>query len=507
MKNESGSSLSYWMDTSRVSNFEPLNQNIQSGVCVIGGGIAGLTTAYLLAKSGMKVALVEDGRIASGETQRTTAHITNVIDDRYYELVRLHGERGARLAAEAHTAAINQIETIVREENIDCAFMRLPGYLFFLSDDDKLARKELEACKKSGVTVEESVDSVPRITDGRVLKFPNQAQFHALAYIDGLARAASRHGASIFTNTRATEIQRENDLVEVKTANGFKITCKDVVVATNSPISDLALVHIKQAAYRTFVIAGAVPKDSVPLALYWDNEEPYHYVRIQPESNRDILIVGGEDHKTGQEDDANDRYLKLENWARLRFPMLEEITHRWSGQVLETIDGLAYVGHEPEGKKHQYVITGDSGMGMTHCTLGAMIVRDLILNRENAWADLFNAGRLNLKASGEMLREDLNMAAQYKDHLTPGEVKHIHDVPNGEGRVIRKGLRKFAVYKDNSGNVHSMSANCTHLGCIVHWNTEEKTWDCPCHGSRFDAFGTVINGPAIERLKKEDVDD
>ncbi|HZG00500.1 MAG TPA: FAD-dependent oxidoreductase, partial [Chitinophagales bacterium] len=320
----------------------------------------------------------------------------------------------------------------------------------------------------------------------------------------GLVEAAVRRGVRVYTQTHANEIDREDGLVEVETSAGGKVICNDVVVATNSPVSDLALVHIKQSAYRTFVVAGPVPKGSVPLALYWDNDEPYHYVRLQPEADHDVLIIGGEDHKTGQEDDANERYTRLENWARLRFPMLGEIKYRWSGQVVEPIDGLGYIGHEPEGKKNQYIITGDSGMGMTHATLGATIVRDLILGRENLWANVYRAGRLNLKAGGEMLREDLNMAAQYVDHVTGGDVKSVKDIPVGEGRVIRKGLKKYAVYKDAKGTMHTMSAVCTHLGCIVQWNTEEKTWDCPCHGSRFDAYGTVVNGPAIERLKEED---
>ena len=510
MKNESGSSLSYWMDTAQVPAFEPLKENVRADVCVVGGGIAGLTTAYLLARDGANVVLVEDGRIASGETERTTAHITNVIDDRYYEIERLHGNDGAKEAAAAQTAAIDTIERIIKEENIDCDFLRLPAYLFFNHGQDKEARKELEACNRVGVAAEEAVllETVPRLTDGRVLRFDRQAQFHALRYIRGLVEAAVRRGVRVYTQTHANEIDREDGLVEVETSTGGKVICNDVVVATNSPVSDLALVHIKQSAYRTFVVAGPVPKGSVPLALYWDNDEPYHYVRLQPEADHDVLIIGGEDHKTGQEDDANERYTRLENWARLRFPMLGEIKYRWSGQVVEPIDGLGYIGHEPEGKKNQYIITGDSGMGMTHATLGATIVRDLILGRENPWANVYRAGRLNLKAGGEMLREDLNMAAQYVDHVTGGDVKSVRDVPVGEGRVIRKGLKKYAVYKDAKGTMHTMSAVCTHLGCIVQWNSEEKTWDCPCHGSRFDAYGTVVNGPAIERLKEEgDLDD
>jgi glycine/D-amino acid oxidase-like deaminating enzyme/nitrite reductase/ring-hydroxylating ferredoxin subunit len=508
MNHASGATVSYWMNTASVPSYQPLSSNEQVDVCVIGGGIAGLTTSYLLARAGVRVLLLEDGTIASGETGRTTAHITNVIDDRYYEIERVHGERAARIVVESQTAAIDRIEQIVKEENIDCAFTRVPAFLFFQPDQSKETDKEMDACAKAGLPFDEPDASlnVPRLTNGRVMRFSNQAQFHAMKYMSGLSDAAARRGARICTGAHVTKVNKEKDHVVVETSSGYAVTCKDAVVATNIPITDLVLMHIKQAPYRTYVVAGPVPKGSVPLALYWDNLDPYHYVRLQPEVDRDILIVGGEDHKTGQADDMAERFAKLEEWTRARFPMIQSFDYRWSGQVVETSDGLGYIGHEPEKGKHVYVITGDSGMGMTHGTLGAMIVTDLITGRDNPWADVYGAGRLRLKAAGEIIKEDANMASQYVDYVTPGDVKSVDEIPAGEGRLLRKGLRKLAVFKNADGTVDAMSAVCTHLGCIVQWNGTEKSWDCPCHGSRFDPHGLVLNGPAVQALKKVNLD-
>ena len=187
--------------------------------------------------------------------------------------------------------------------------------------------------------------------------------------------------------------------------------------------------------------------------------------------------------------------------------MLDEIQYRWSGQVIEPVDGLGYVGPEPEGKRNRYIITGDSGMGITHATLGAMLVRDMILGRDNPWEKIYDPGRISLLAVGEMVKEDVNMAVQYADWLKPGDAASVKEIANGDGAVISKGLKKYAVYKEENGKTHVLNATCTHLGCVVQWNSGEKTWDCPCHGSRFDAFGIVINGPAKKNLEKEKEED
>ena len=256
--------------------------------------------------------------------------------------------------------------------------------------------------------------------------------------------------------------------------------------------------HTKQAAYRTFVVAGVVPEGTVAPALYWDTGDPYHYVRLQRRDGEDpLLIVGGEDHKTGQADDAEERFRRLEEWARDRFPV-REFTERWSGQVMEPVDHMGFIGRNP-GDNHVYIATGDSGQGMTHGTIAGLLIRDLVLGVENPWAGLYNPGRKTPRGGALLAfaKENLNLAAQYVDWVRGGDVSTPDEIPAGEGAVLQRGLSKVACYRDQDGAVHERSAVCTHLFCVVQWNSTEKSWDCPCHGSRFDPYGRVVNGPAV----------
>ena len=279
-------------------------------------------------------------------------------------------------------------------------------------------------------------------------------------------------------------------------------------MATNTPVNDWVTMHTKQAPYRTYVIAARLPAGSVEPGLYWDTPDPYHYIRLAyadgtGKDGKDWLIVGGEDHKTGQQDeDPEERLRCLEEWTRERFRMVEGVDYRWSGQVMEPADFMGFMGRNP-GDREVYIITGDSGNGMTHTTIGAMIIADLVMGRENPWEKLYAPSRVNVhpESALEFLKENLNVAGQYRKLVTPGQVSTPDEIPAGEGRVMRDGARKLAVYKDDAGALHVKSAVCTHLYCVVNWNPLEKTWDCPCHGSRFDPFGKVLNGPAIAPLK------
>ena len=235
------------------------------------------------------------------------------------------------------------------------------------------------------------------------------------------------------------------------------------------------------------------------MALYWDTEDPYHYVRLQPMADHDVLIVGGEDHKTGQ-GNPNASFAKLEKWARDRFANISAIEFKWSGQVLEPVDLVAFIGRNP-GDKNVYIATGDSGMGMTHGTIAGVLLTDLILGHRNLWTELYDPSRKTIRAATEFLKENINVAAQYREWITGGDVATTDELPQGEGAVLRSGSKKFAVYSDPNGVLHACSAVCTHLGCLVAWNSLEKSWDCPCHGSRFDAMGRVLNGPAVRDLE------
>jgi glycine/D-amino acid oxidase-like deaminating enzyme/nitrite reductase/ring-hydroxylating ferredoxin subunit len=504
MKRGSGSTASIWMETTEVPARAALAKDITADVCIVGAGIAGLTTAYLLTEEGKAVVVVDDGPIASGETSRTTAHLVNALDDRYFDLEGLHGGKGARLAAESHSAAIDRVESIVRKEKIDCDFERLDGYLFVPpGESTEVLDKEIEAAHRAGLTQVERVARAPLkgFDTGACLRFPRQAQFHPLKYLNAVAQAIEKNGGLIFNRTHADAFEdgESGTLCRVKTSKGPVVSAGSIVVATNTPVNDWVTIHTKQAAFRTYVIGARVLKGSVTKALYWDTPDPYHYVRLQDVGDHEVLIVGGEDHKTGQADDAEERFNRLEAWTRERFPA-EDVEFRWSGQVMEPVDGLAFIGRNP-GNKNIYIVTGDSGNGMTHGTIAGILLTHLIQGRPNDWETLYDPSRISLRAAKDFARENLNVAAQYSDYATGGDVDKVREIAAGTGALIRDGLKKVAVYRDNNGKLHKCSAVCPHLGCIVDWNSTEKTWDCPCHGSRFDPYGKVLNGPANSGLE------
>jgi len=497
-----------WLRDARPPVHSPLQEDLRCDVCVIGAGIAGLTTAYLLQKSGRSSVVIDDRDVGAGQTHRSSAHLSCVIDDRFTEIERVHGENGARLAAQSHRAAIHRIETIVRDEAIDCGFARVDGYLFLAGDTalDELTR-EAEAARRAGLEV--SAVGALQLSAGvsvPALRFPGQAQFQPLRYVTGLAAAFERLGGRTCGGTRAESVLGGTPaMVE---ANGNRIECDSVVVATNSPVNDRTVIHTKQAPYTTYVIALEMASDAVPAALYWDTIDPYHYVRVEPgdpgAGKPSLLIVGGEDHKTGQAEDKEERFRRLADWAGRTFGIQGEPAWRWSGQVMETVDGLGFIGRNPLDRDNVFLITGDSGMGLTHGTLGAMIVSDLINGLDNPWAALYDPSRKPLATLKTFAEENINVALQMRDWLTPGELSSPDQIPRGCGAIIREGLHKQAVYRDEQGALHRRSAACPHLGCAVRWNSVEGIWDCPCHGSRFDPFGKVVTGPSRADLASLD---
>jgi glycine/D-amino acid oxidase-like deaminating enzyme/nitrite reductase/ring-hydroxylating ferredoxin subunit len=503
MKSDSGKSVSVWMDTAQMSPLEPLAHDEEGDVCVIGAGIAGLTTAYHLMKRGLNVIVLDDGLAGGGETCRTTAHLASAIDDRYVEVERLRGEEMTRLAAQSLTAAIDRIEAIVRGEKIDCDFRRLDGYLFCAPKEPaEILEAERDAARRAGLTDVEMIEHSPLgFETGPCLRFPSQGQFHVLNYLNGLITSIRRAGGRIYPNTHAEAGFEGGGAVKLETTAGPAVFAGSVVCCTNAPLAHFKTIDASQAPYRTFAIGCEAPAGSVPEALYWDTEEPYHYVRLQPgESGTDILIVGGEDHKTGQADDGEQRIERLAAWTRERFPMIRSILYRWSGQVMETMDGLGFIGRKSEDEPNIYVATGDSGMGMTNGTIAGMLITDLIMGKENAWAQLYDPHRSRLHGLKTLVQENANAARQYGDWVTGGEVGDVDDIKPGDGAILRRGMHKVAAYRDEAGQLHELSATCPHLKCMVRWNSFEKTWDCPCHGSRFTPLGQVINAPTAHNL-------
>jgi len=503
LKNQVEVTPSIWKSTKKTLTFKPLSEDIDTEVCIIGAGISGLLAGYYLSKEGKKVVIIDDNEVAGGETERTTAHITNVIDDRYFEIANKHGEDAAKLAAESETAAINAIEKIVNEEKIECDFKRVNGYLFFTPDEDAdVLQDEYQACVIAGLEVNILGESPIEAFEGPCLEFPNQAEFHPLKFLNGVCKAIIANGGEIFTMSHAEGIEDGDNGVKITLTNKKVIKAEDCIIATNSPVSDYVAMHTKQSAYLSYVLGFVIPKNYVKEGLYWDDAEPYHYIRKYFDGKDEILIIGGEDHKTGQEDDTEERFQCLETWARKQFKELGKIKYRWSGQVLEPVDYLSFIGKDPANDKHVYIITGDSGMGMTHAAYGGILLKDLICGYENKWAELYDPKRINLKAVPEFLKQGVNVASQFIDYITPGDEDKLKDIKKGDGALMRDGLTKIAVFRDEEGKIHKFSAICPHLKCVVQWNTAEKTWDCPCHGSRFDSLGNVINGPALSNLEK-----
>jgi glycine/D-amino acid oxidase-like deaminating enzyme/nitrite reductase/ring-hydroxylating ferredoxin subunit len=503
---DTAGSVSLWTATSTNPAHPPLDGDAAADICVIGAGIAGVSTAYLLAREGKSVILIDAQQVGAGETGRTTAHLFPP-DEWYGQIERDFGAQAARLVAGGVGHSIALVETIIAREQIDCEFEHLDGYLYSpgAQAEDEI-RHEFEAARKAGAEVER-LERVPGLSfdTGPCLRFAKLAQFHPLKYLQGLCAAIERDGGRIHGHTRALELKKDGASHLVLTERGT-VRANAVVVATNTPFNDRVVMHTKQAGYRTYVIGVRVPKGSVPRILLWDTGDPYYYVRLEtpdPAASHEILVVGGQDHKTGQDKHPEHRYAEIEDWVRARYPMAEAVQYRWSGEVMEPSDGLPYLGRNPLDSSDVFIITGDSGNGMTHCTLGAAIVSDLVMGRDNPYAELYAPSRKPVHALRDFVQEQANTLGQYGDWLKGGEARSVQDIPAGEAAIVNHGMHKIAVYRDEQGGVHAVSAACTHLGCVVNWNSAEKSWDCPCHASRFAIDGSVLHGPAPRPLKQE----
>jgi len=322
-----------------------------------------------------------------------------------------------------------------------------------------------------------------------------------LRYLDALVAALKTTGARLFGAAHVKQVHGGAD-ARVITAAGPTVTAKTVVVATNTPINDRVAIHTKQVPHRTFAIALSLPRGRAPHALLWDTGDPYRYVRGVETTSGDFLIVGGEDHKTGQYDDASERFDRLEAWARSRFSHTGARTLAWSGQVLEPIDSLAFIGRNPLDRDNVFIATGDSGHGLTHGVIAGLLICDLVLGRPNPWETLYDPSRRSLKTIGEFTANAFSMAAGYADWLKGSDIDSVDDLARGHAALLRRGARKIAAYRDEEGELHLCSARCTHLGGVVHWNSIEKSWDCPLHGSRFNPDGQVLSGPATTSLDR-----
>lgn len=500
----SGKHISYWIDSVTAASRKSLDKNLETDVVIVGGGMGGVSVAYCLSQAGKKVVVIEDGFIGSGETGRTTAHLVTAFDDRYYKLEEIFGKEDVKLIAESHRAAIDFVESTVKKENIDCGFERVTGYLFLHpTDKEDSLKREFEATKRAGIDVTE-LDQVPGMLtkSGKCIVFPSQAEFHPMKYLMGLCSSIEAKGGKIFTETHASEINGDG----IRTDKGFTVKAKHVVIATNSPVNSKYTMPLKQDAYRTYVIGALVKKGALPKALWWDTGDqesknivpPYHYVRLHSYNDiYDLVISGGEDHPVGETGDKlTDHFAILKEWTRKNFP-IEKIVYRWSGQVMEPMDSLAFIGRNPLDKSNVYIITGDSGNGMTHCTIAGLLITDLITGKDNPWEKIYKPSRFTLGESGPFFRKlKDDFMSTIKSVMEMNNGHEMSSVKKGEGKIIEVQNKKMGVFRDEEEHLHIVSAKCMHLGCTVGWNNEEHTWDCPCHGSRYTYEGKVINGPA-----------
>jgi glycine/D-amino acid oxidase-like deaminating enzyme/nitrite reductase/ring-hydroxylating ferredoxin subunit len=493
---------SLWMDD-KPFNAPSLSNLVTADVAVVGAGIAGLSCAYELAKLGRSVVVVDRGAIGGGMTLRTTAHLASACDDLYTEVEKMRGEKQARLLYQSLAASIDRMEEIQRGEKINCDFQRVDGYWVLAPGcPESRLDEELDTCKRLGIPAENCTQQtvIHDAAISRSVRFPRQARVHPGKYVRGLADAVRKNNARLFANTCVSELAPESGKVRLKTSEGHKITADYAVVATNSPVHLQLALHSKQAPYRTYAIAAKLPKGALNDALYWDTLDPYHYVRLQPLSeSENIVVVGGEDHKSGEADDGERRFSALEEWTRARLPNLGAVTHRWSGQVLEPVDYVGFVGQSPDSER-VFLVTGDSGQGITNGAVAGILIRDLIAKGASPWAELYEPSRKIPTSLGEYVSENLTAVANFAEYLSASGVSSAESLKPGEGRVFRSGMSKVAASRDNRGRLHVRSASCTHMGCIVHWNSIEQCWDCPCHGSQFAPDGTALNGPAATAL-------
>lgn len=496
-----------WSGVVATPNYPPLLEDLRTGVCVVGGGLTGLSTALLLSRHGTPVTLVERGFLGSGESGKTTGHVTTALDAGYRTLERRRGASAARLAAESQSAAMELLSGLCAEHGISCGLETVDGYqVGRLGHDDEL-EAESQAAKRAGLIEVERLGRVPGELFGPLgcIRFPRQAQVDPARLVAGLARALERLGCRIYGGTRVVAIEGKES-VRLVCESGRVLEAQAAVVAAHDVLGPLS-VSGRPIPSRTYAIAAPIPNHSLPRALYWDSEKPYHYVRVfslagpgWPGEPKEYLVVGGEDHPTGREARPEEGFARLEAWMRKFFPMARAVTHRWSGQILETPDGLPSIGRDPR-RPNVFFATGFSGTGVTSAAAAGMVLSDLVHGRPNPWAELYDPARVGIRPVA-LAREGLRFARTFAAWLAPGEARAARELEPGCGAVVRCGVRAVALYRDEAGNLHRLSAACKHRGCIVRWNDAERSWDCPCHGSRYDGLGRVVNGPAVEGLTR-----
>ena len=501
-----GEPVSFWIASMPDDGFPPLEGRVSADVAVIGAGITGLTAATLLKRAGKTVAVLESKEIVRGTTGYTTAKVTAGHRLVYQDLRKTFGDEGARLYAESQQAALERVATLVAELGLDCDFRRDSHYVYAESSDEcaKIER-EVEVERELGLPasyVEQT--SLPFPIAG-ALRLDNQAQFHPRKYLLPLARALPGNGSHLFERTRVLDAE-EGDACVVRTEHG-EVSARDVIVASSLPILDRGLFFAKAHPYRSYTLAAPIAPDEAPDGMFINSGGSTRSMRTARDGDRLLLLVNGNGHKTGEEPQNQNRYLQLQDFIRSRFG-IDTIAYRWSTHDYYTLDHVPYIGRLRRRSRHVYVATGFNGWGMTGGTLAGMILSDLVLGIDNPWAQLYDAQRLKVRGAASMfVKENAKVARHWVgDRLARTDAPTIEAVAPGEGAIVSLHGERIAVYRDEANTLHTLSPVCTHLACYLSWNRAEKTWDCPCHGSRFTGEGTVIQGPAVRDLAPIDVE-
>jgi glycine/D-amino acid oxidase-like deaminating enzyme/nitrite reductase/ring-hydroxylating ferredoxin subunit len=505
--NRDSKTTSLWQGAHPISHLTGASLNKgDADVIIVGAGITGLTLAFWLQEQGRNCLVIEAGNPGFGTTAGTTAHLNTVLDTPYTDIIDKFGKSGAKLVAEGASLAIHRIAANIEKLGIDCGFKYLDGYL--IAQDQQQAEeleKMLEAMQKVGVEADYS-DTIPVPLQYKCsVRFKNQAQFNPLQYLEGIARAFANAGGTILQNTRVKSIEREGDNLNVLTENG-NFTCRKAVYATHIP-PGLNLLHTRCAPYRSYVMAAELEDgEAYPDALAYDMEDPYHYFRTAVIDDKKYLIVGGKDHKTGHHENASQAFTALEAYTRNLYK-IKSVPYKWSAQYYEPGDGLPYIGHLPGADEHIYTATGFSGNGMILGTLSAHILCNLIVDVEDAYASLFSPSRIKPVAGFKnFVKENADVAKRFiVDRISSEQLESLSDLSKEEGKVVKYQDQKLAIYKDGTGKLCALHPVCPHAGCIVQWNNAEKSWDCPCHGARYDTTGKLLTGPATSDLKQIDI--
>ncbi|MGJ0430466.1 FAD-dependent oxidoreductase [Methylobacter sp.] len=495
---------SLWKDDAEASRYPFLQEDLNVDVAIVGGGITGITAAYLLANAGKSVAVLEARDIGGSTTGFSTGNLYATVGEMLKKLQLKFDTETIHAVAASRTAAVQQIENIIQGFSLECDFHRRPWRLLSeTGDNDKLIEKEHKACLDAGLDAHlDSTTPLP-FNISKALRVEGQAQFNPMQYVKALAARIHGTGCTLFENTPVIRITEGSPNI-LHTENGA-VTADKIIHATHSPKGVFAI-HALLGPYREYAIAVKLNSGSYPEGIFWVRSDSNHYsIRsYTSRSGENYLLVLGESHKVGHKTDNEICYQNLEAYIRDRFDV-KSVDYRWSAQSYKSADGLPYIGATND-KANVYIATGFAADGLTYGTLGAMIISDLILGIENPWSKLYDPRRHNpLKSAGRFIKESIHVFMDYmKDIPYKAEVDRLSGILPDEGKTIDIKGEKFAVYRDEAGELHQVSAVCTHMKCIVNWNEEEKSWDCPCHGSRFTVDGQVIEGPAIVDLPKRE---